>query len=181
MDRTKYYSGMQPTLEDIEFEQLSKEEAVLNRMKDLFTDGVLSGLKVYIDEDDTVKVKSGIAYILGERTLLLDDTIVLEEIPDGTGYFYIKFVKQDWMPQSHFISGEEHNIRVSDSSELLFKAEDVKEEDEAFLAMIVDGIIYDKRQFVELKLTTPDMVEPVDKLVVMTGFEQDISYTPNMS
>ena len=181
MDRTKYYSGMQPTLEDIEFEQLSKEEAVLNRMKDLFSNGVLSGLKVYIDEDDTVKVKSGIAYIGGERTVLTDDTIVLEEIPDGTGFFYIKFVKEEWMPQSHFISGEEHNIRISDSSDVLFKTEETSEDDEQFLAMIIDGIIFDKRQFVELKLTTPDMVEPVDNLVVMTGFEQDISYTPNMS
>ena len=134
MDRTKYYSGIVPSLEDVEFEQLSKEEAVLNRMTDLFTDGVLSGLKVYISPDLKLRVNPGIAYIGGERTILLEDTVALEEIADG--FVYIKFVQTEWLPQSHFITGEEYFIRLSDCSEIVFKSEDMEEDDELFLAMI---------------------------------------------
>ena len=178
MDRTKYYSGMIPSLEDLEFEQLSKEQSVLNRMTDLFTDGVLTGLKVYISPDLKVRVNPGIAYIQGERTVLLEDTVALEEVADG--FVYIKFIQTEWLSQSHFITGEEHFIRLSDSSEIVVKSEDVEEDNELFLAIILDGVVYDKRRFVELKLTTPDFVDPVDKLVLFTGFEADITYTPNL-
>jgi len=37
MQRLKYFSGLKPTLEDLEFEQQGKETAIIDRQKEMFS------------------------------------------------------------------------------------------------------------------------------------------------
>lgn len=177
MERTKFYSGMIPSVEDLEFEQESKENAVKERISDFFTDGVLTGLQVTI-ETGGVYVQPGIAYVSGERIVVTETSLVSDTVHDG--FVFVKFIQIESEPESHFITGEAHNTRVTDSFEKGIAPADTLGENELLLAQISSGYAIDRRTFIELKLSQPDSIEPPANLIVSTGFETEVSYSQNM-
>lgn len=164
---------MQLALEDLEFEQLSKEEAILNRIADFFTDGVLSGLQISI-ENNAVNLQPGIGYINGERILVSETTLVTDTIQDG--FVHIRFIQIESQPESHFITGEVYNTRITDSFEVLFTGTDIPQENTLLLAEIQSQSVVDRRTYIELKLSNPVMINPPVNLVVSTGFEAEVTY-----
>jgi len=169
---------MQPALEDLEFEQVAKEEAIRNRVSDFFTDGVLSGLQVGI-ENDAIFLQPGIGYINGERILVGETTLVSDTIQDG--FVFIRFIQIESGPESHFITGEVFNTRVTDSFEVLLTGNDNPMENGFLLAEIQSGFVIDKRSFIELKLSKPENVLSPSNVTITTGFETDLNYSPNQA
>lgn len=178
MNRTKYYSGMQPALEDLLFEQVSKEDALRNRISDFFTDGVLTGLQISI-ENSSIYLQPGIGYVNGERIQVSETTLVRDSIQDG--FVFVRFSQTESEPESHFISGEVHNTRVTDTFEVLFTGTDDTQENGFLLAEIQSGYVIDKRIFIELKLSKPDSVIAPSSLTVATGFETELNYSPTQA
>lgn len=177
MNRTKYYSGMIPSLEDLEFDQASKESAIKNRVADFFSDGVLTGLEVSI-EPDGVLIQPGTAYVGGERILVSKATLVPGSVQDG--YVFIRFIQNESDLESHFITGAANNTRVKDGFETGILATDVLEENALLLAQIKTGDAIDKRTFIELKLPRPESIQSPSGLVVNTGFETEVSYNSSL-
>lgn len=172
MERTKFYSGMIPSLEDLEFEQEAKEKAVRERVSDFFTDGVLTGLQVTL-ETNGIYIQPGIAYVGGERVVVQEPTLVSDTVQDG--FVFLKFVSVETDPKSHFITGEIYNTRQLDSYEINLYSSDEPQEDSILLGEILNSNAIDKRYFIELNLSHPDFVDPPSDLVVTTGFESDLS------
>lgn len=178
MNKTKYYSGMQPALEDLLFEQVSKEDAIKNRISDFFSDGVLSGLQITI-ENNAIFLQPGIGYVNGERIQVVESSQVSDIIQDG--YIFIKFIQTESEPESHFITGEIYNTRITDSFEVLFTLTYEPQDSGLLLAEIQSGYVIDKRIFIELKLSKPDSVIAPSNLTVTTGFETELNYSPTQA
>ncbi len=178
MNRTKYYSGMIPSVEDLEFEQTSKETAIKKRVADFFSDGVLTGLKVSI-ESEGVFIQPGVAYTGGERILVTQAALVSSSIQNG--YVFIRFVQNESEPESHFITGTAHNTRINDGFISGIQTTDVLEENALMLAQIESGFAIDKRTFIELKLSKPESIQSPSNLVVNTGFETEVSYNSSLA
>jgi len=169
---------MQPALEDMEFEQVSKEDAVRNRISDFFTDGVLTGLQISI-ENNAIYLQPGIGYVTGERILVTDHTIVSNTVQDG--FVFVKFIQTESEPESHFLTGEIYNTRITDSFEILFNGTEEPQGSGLLLAEIQSGYVIDKRIFIELKLSKPDSVIAPSNLTISTGFETDMNYSPTQA
>ncbi|MBC8400379.1 MAG: hypothetical protein H8E14_02705 [Candidatus Marinimicrobia bacterium] len=178
MNRTKYYSGMQPALEDLLFEQISKEEALRNRISDFFTNGVLTGLQISI-ENNAIYLQPGIGYVNGERIQVVESSQVSDTIQDG--FVFIKFIQTESEPESHFITGDIFNTRITDSFESLFTMSDEPQSNGLLLAEIQSGFIIDKRTFIELNLSKPGSVIAPSNLTVTTGFESELNYSSNQA
>ena len=178
MERTKFYSGMIPSLEDLEFEQDVKEKAVKERVSDFFTDGVLIGLQVTL-ETSGVYIQPGIAYVSGERIVVPEPTLVTDTVQDG--FVFLKFVQEETEPESHFLTGELYNTRRLDSFEIQFEPLSNEINNAILLSEILNGNIIDMRSFIELKLSKPDFVDPPSDLTVTTGFESDLSLSSNLA
>lgn len=168
---------MIPTVEDLEFEQVSKEYSIKDRVSDFFTDGVLNGLQVNI-ELDGVYIRPGVAYVGGERILVTQTTLVSSSIQNG--YVFIKFVQTEYESESHFITGEAINTRVRDSFETEILTTEILDGNALILAQIESGFAIDKRTFIELKLPKPQSIQSPSNLMANTGFETEVSYEPNL-
>jgi len=165
---------MQPTLEDLEFDQASKEDAIRYRASDFFTDGVLNGLQVSI-ENNAIYVQPGIGYVNGERILVTSPALVTDTIQDG--FVFVKYIQVESQPETHFITGELHNTRATDSFEVLLTGTDDPIMNGLLLAGIQSQGVVDKRTYMELKLSNPVSVDPPVNLAVTTGFEAEVTYT----
>ena len=95
MKFSESFSGQRVTKQSLQFGQTSKNEAILERVFDVFEDGIAEGALnnfSIIGKDldvllqlDRVKVDTGIAYVAGERILLDDATIPYDATnPTGT-------------------------------------------------------------------------------------------------
>jgi len=172
MNRTLYYSGMQPSVEDLIFDQDSRDISIKDRVRDFFTDGVLSGLNVSI-VGGKIMIHPGIAYISGERIEIVEDTVVSETIQDG--FVFIKFKSEESESESHFITGELFNTRKQDGFEIQLNSSSDPVIDAILLCEILNSNIIDMRSFIELKLSKPESTEPPTGLMVTTGFESDLN------
>ena len=172
MNRTLYYSGMQPSVEDLVFDQDSRDTSIKDRVRDFFTDGVLTGLNVSI-VGGKIMLHEGIAYINGERIEIVEDTIVSETIQDG--FVFLKFKSEESESESHFITGELFNTRKQDSFEILLQSMSDPVVDAILLCKILNSNVIDMRSFIELKLSKPESTEPPTGLIVTTGFESDLN------
>jgi len=168
---------MQPALEDLEFDQAAKEAALRTRISDFFTDGVLFGLQLSIAANQ-VTLQPGIGYVQGERIRVTEPTLALDGLQDG--FVWIRFIQIESHPESHFITGESHNTRVSDSFEMVRTSNDVPIDNGILLGEIQSGYVIDRRSFMELKLSRPESILAPANLTVTTGFEADLNYTPNL-
>jgi len=171
MDRTLYFSGMQPTVEDLAFDQDSTETAVKKRICDLFSDGVLSGLGVFLD-GNTLKLEAGVAYVGGERIEIENDLTIGEGITQG--FVFLKFVSETSLMVNHFITGNAYPTRKTDSKEVSVNPTDDPVAGGILLAKVQNGLPLDHRIFMELKLSKPLSCEPPTGLTTSTGFESDV-------
>ncbi len=178
MNRTLYYSGMQPSVEDLIFDQDSRDTSIKDRVKDFFTDGVLTGLNVSI-VGGKIMLHEGIAYVSGERIEIVEDTVVIETIQDG--FVFLQFVQIENEPESHFITGELFNTRKLDSFEILLQSMSDPVVDAILLCEILNSNIIDMRSFIELKLSKPESTEPPSNLIVTTGFESDLNLNSTLA
>ena len=172
MNRTLYYSGMQPSVEDLIFDQDSRDTSIKDRVRDFFTDGVLTGLNISI-VDGEIMLHPGVAYVNGERIEIVEDTVVIETIQDG--FVFLKFKSEESESESHFITGELFNTRRLDSFEILLQSMSAPVIDAILLCEILNSNIIDMRSFIELKLSKPESTEPPTGLIVTTGFESDLN------
>ena len=172
MNRTLYYSGMQPSVEDLIFDQDSRDTSIKDRVRDFFTDGVLSGFNVSI-LNGKIMIHPGIAYVSGERIEIVENTVVSETIQDG--FVFLKFKSEESESESHFITGELFNTRKLDSFEILLQSMSDPVVDAILLCEILNSNIIDMRSFIQLKLSKPESTEPPSNLIVTTGFESDLN------
>lgn len=178
MKRTLYYSGMQPSVEDLVFDQEARDTAIKDRVRDFFTDGVLTGLSVSI-LNGKILLHPGVAYVNGQRIEITEDTVVSETIQDG--FVFLKFKRAETEPESHFITGELFNTRQLDSFEILLNTSSNPVVDAFVLCEILNSNIIDLRSFIELKLSKPASTEPPALLSVTTGFESDLNLSNSLA
>ena len=104
MDRYLFFSGDKPTIEDLDFLFGSLFQGILDRVGDLFTDGVVEGFTVRQDGSDLV-VDPGVGYRDGERIVSLEG--LRQDWPAGTIYVYVGYTptprrstatRQAWTP-----------------------------------------------------------------------------------
>jgi len=176
MDRTLYFSGMQPTVEDLVFDQDSTESAVRMRNRDLFSDGVLRGLGVYLD-GNSLMLETGVAYVEGERIEIENAITIGEGIAQG--FVFLKFASETSVLVNHFLTGDAYPTRKTDSKAVLVNPVIDPVVGGVLLAEIQNGLPLDKRTFMELQLSQPANCEPPAGLTTSTGFESDVQVSGN--
>lgn len=176
MDRTLYFSGMQPTVEDLVFDQDSTESAVRKRTRDLFSDGILRGLGVYLD-GNSLMLEVGVAYVDGERIEIESAVTIGDGITQG--FVFLRYASETSELVNHFITGDAYPTRKTDSKEVLVIPTDDSVSGGVLLAEIQNGLPIDRRIFMELKLSQPASCDPPAGLTTSTGFESDVQASGN--
>jgi len=149
MQRLKYFSGIKPTLEDLEFDQAGKENAILDRQREMFSDGVVSGFEL-VDTGGAYTLLPGVAYIDGERVAVqvgIDIPVNSSQLPL---FLFLKHDLVESHPTQHFITGEEHQIYQADGYSTVLKSTPQAAEGELLLAEITGEGVIDRRTFVRL-------------------------------
>ena len=149
MKKLKYYSGIKPTLEDLEFDQDGKESAILNRQKELFTSGVLTGLQL-TEEDSVFTLQAGVGYVCGERIEIAEATEVPLTPIAQLQFVILKHESVLSHPVQHFVSGETHNIYQSDSVSIEVRNIVETEPDELLIASVSLLGIVDLREYIRV-------------------------------
>ena len=151
MKKLKYFSGIKPTLEDIEFDQTGKENAILDRQREMFTNGVLSGLQL-IEEDGVFTLQPGVGYIGGERIEITEAQEVDINPTDEPQYLLLKHQPELSHPVDHFVTGETHNIYQTDGFQIELREMDATGENELLIAEVSTAGILDRRSFIRLSV-----------------------------
>lgn len=149
MQRLKYFSGIKPTLEDLEFDQAGKENAILDRQREMFSDGVVTGLEL-VDTGGAYTLLSGVAYIGGERVAVqlgIDIPTNSSQLPL---FLFLKHDLVESHPTQHFITGEEHQIYQADGYSTVLKTSPQPVSGELLLAEITSEGVIDRRTFIRL-------------------------------
>ena len=149
MKKLKYFSGIKPTLEDLEFDQEGKENAILDRQKEMFSSGVLTGLQL-VEEDGVFSLQQGVGYIGGER-VEVTEAQELEITPvEDAQYLFLKHQHELTHPTDHFVTGETHNIYQSDSFNIEVRNSDEIGSGELLIAEVSTSGILDGRNFIRI-------------------------------
>jgi len=149
MKKLKYYSGIKPTLEDIEFDQQGKENAILNRQHEMFSNGILNGLQL-VEEDGLFSLQPGVGYAGGER-IEVTEAQEMEITPDEEPqYLFLKHQHELSHPVDHFVTGDTHNIYQSDSFSLDLRNSDEANSNELLIAEVSINGILDRRTFIQV-------------------------------
>jgi len=151
MQNLKYFSGIKPTVEDVEFDQTGKSNAILQRQSEMFSDGVVEGLGLIRFEGNFV-LTAGSAYVQGERIHIPENRVVTIENTDEPRFVFVKFRVELSQPVRHFVTGEIFNIYQCDSFEILVKDNDTAEEFELLIADVRGTDIIDRRTFIRLNV-----------------------------
>ncbi|HHE46172.1 MAG TPA: hypothetical protein ENL08_00530, partial [Bacteroidetes bacterium] len=161
MKKLKYFSGIKPTLEDIEFDQTGKENAILDRQREMFTNGVLSGLQL-IEEDGVFTLQPGVGYIGGERIEITEAQEVDINPTDEPQYLLLKHQPELSHPVDHFVTGETHNIYQTDGFQIELREMDATGENELLIAEVSTAGILDRRSFIRLSVDDRVHVQNTD-------------------
>lgn len=157
MDRYLFFSGDKPTLEDLDFQFGSLFQGILDRVGDLFTDGVVEGFTVRQDGSDLV-VDPGVAYRDGERIVSLEG--LRQDWPAGTTYVYVGYTLTDAAPKTHYITGVEHLTRQVHGVAVRLSPAPSAGPYEVMLARVhADGTVEDLRSFAQV-VSDPRMHHP---------------------
>ena len=149
MKKLKYFSGIKPTMEDLKYDQIGKEVAVLNRQKEMFSNGVLTGLQLF-ENGGVFSVLPGIGYVNGER-FEIPEAQILEITPTGNPqYVFIKHQNELSHPVNHFVTGESHNIYQADGFEIEVRDSDITGDAELLIAEVSTSGILDRRIFIRI-------------------------------
>jgi len=149
MKKLKYFSGIKSTMEDLEYDQAGKEEAIIDRQKEMFSNGVLTGLQL-VEDGGVFSVLPGIGYVDGER-LEVQEAQILEITPTGNPqYVFIRHQTELSHLVNHFITGESHNIYQTDGFEIEVRVSDTIGDTELLIAEVSTSGIFDHRTFIRL-------------------------------
>jgi len=149
MKKLKYFSGIKPTLEDIEFDQQGKENAILDQQQEMFSNGILTGLQL-IEEDGVFSLQPGVGYASGER-IEVTEAQEVEIAPDAeTQYLFLKHQHELSHPVDHFVTGETHNIYQADGFMIEVRDSDASENSELLIAEVSSVGILDRRSFIRI-------------------------------
>ena len=149
MKKLKYFSGIKPTLEDLEFDQAGTEDAILDRQREMFSNGVLTGLQL-VEDGGVFRVLPGIGYINGER-FEISEAHILEATPDeNPQYVFIRHQHELSNPVNHFVTGESFEIYQADGFEIEVRDSDIVGEDELLISEVSTSGILDRRSFIRI-------------------------------
>ncbi len=149
MKKLLYFSGIKPTIEDLEFQQDGIELALSSLQSDLVSDGIVRGLSVGEGMNTGEYVVSpGAAFVKGKRV----------EVPEATTFqsavnrfVVLQYSQSTSNEVSHFLTGEKHAIYGDDSFAIEVRSTDAITVGEILLAKIEsDGSVSDLRTPVSL-------------------------------
>ncbi len=125
MERTNYWSGMKPSVEDLTFDQDAKESAIKVRFTDTFIQGVVPGvgdeLQVTVPDPTVAEVQigTGEAYIQGEKVkVTTPQTVTLDAVDQEDNIIWIRYTQQQSDFRPHYITGDQYPCRLLDSFEV---------------------------------------------------------------
>ncbi len=147
MQRLKYFSGIKPTVEDLEFDQEGKVQAVTDRQKEMFTDGVVEGLLFKEITPGEYIIEPGLAYVNGERIVVTENQVVAITPTQEDKFIFLKFQTELDHPVQHFVTGETFNIYQVDSFSAQIREGEAPEANEIPIARVSLSGVTDLRQF----------------------------------
>ena len=149
MKKLKYFSGIKPTLQDLEFDQEGKEDAILDRQSEMFSNGVVAGLDL-IEEGGNFGIQPGVGYANGER-IEIEEAQDVEVVPTEESQFvFLIHQNTQTHPVEHFVTGDEHNIYQADGFQIEVRDTDDIGDGELLIAEVSTSGILDRRSFIRL-------------------------------
>lgn len=151
MKKLLYFSGIKPTIEDLEYQQDGIEQALSSLQSDLVSDGVVRGLLVSKGTNaNEYHCASGVAFVNGKRISVPE----INSFQSATNRFvFLKFVTVSDHEVSHFLTGVKYNIYGNDSFSIETRIDESISENELLLAHIAtDGSVVDLRIPVSLQV-----------------------------
>ncbi len=136
MKHLEHFSGLKPSTEDFHYERDAKEEAIKNHILDLTGNGAAEGvgilkgvsneIQIYVADPDqflTCKVKTGAAYIRGEKILITQEqTVDLVDVETEANIIWLKYKLADSSDpnavRNHYLTGLPYTVWKVDSFEL---------------------------------------------------------------
>ncbi|NQT34278.1 hypothetical protein HQ587_03740, partial [bacterium] len=149
MKKIQYFSGIKPTLEDLEYDQEGKENAILDRQQEMFSSGVVTGLQL-VEENGVFSLQPGVGYAGGERIEVTEVQEVEITPVEDAQYLFLKHQHELSHPVDHFVTGETHNIYQSDSFSVEIRNTDEVTSGELLIAEVSTSGIIDKRNFIRV-------------------------------
>ncbi len=149
MKKLKYFSGIKPTLEDLEFDQEGKENAILDRQKEMFSSGVVMGLQL-IEQNGVFTLQPGVGYTVGERIEVNESVKVAITVSDQPKYVVLTHRHALSNPVAHFVTGEMHEIYQADSFSVEVRDTLTLSLGELLIAEVSNAGIVDRRSFIRL-------------------------------
>jgi len=149
MKKLKYFSGIKPTLEDLEFDQEGKQNAILDRQREMFTNGVVNGLDL-IEVEGVFKIQPGVGYVGGERIEIEEAQDVEIVQTEESQFLFLIHQNTQTHPVEHFVTGDEHNIYQSDGFSIEVRNIAEVGLEELLIAEVSTTGISDRRQFISL-------------------------------
>ena len=108
LDKYLFFSGDKPTIEDENFSRNAVLDGLLDRVSDLFTDGVVAGFGLAKNGSE-LDVAAGVAYMGGER--IVSTQTVQVPWPGTDQHVFVAFTLADGSPKTHYVTGETHLTR----------------------------------------------------------------------
>lgn len=149
MDKYLFFSGDKPTLEDENFSRDALIQGLLERTRELFTDGVVTGFtlsKVGLD----LVVAPGVAYRAGERIALAEAAHLTW--PAENTWVFVRYTLTDTALKTHYMTATEYLTRRIHASGLrLSTTSATPGADEVLLGRaLVGGTAEDLRTFAQV-------------------------------
>ena len=151
MKKLKYFSGMKPTLEDLEFDQQGKENGILSRQREMFSNGVLSGLQL-IEIEGVFRLQPGVAYIFGERIKIAEAQEVAISPNTESQFLFLKHQHELYHPVDHFVTGDTYDIYQTNGFRVEIRDADALGNDELLIAEVSNTGIIDHRLFIRVSI-----------------------------
>ena len=151
MKKLKYFSGIKPTMEDLEFDQEGKEVAILDRQREMFSNGVVNGLDL-IEVDGVFRIQPGVGYANGERIEIEETWDVEIVLTEESQFVFLIHRNTQTHPVEHFVTGDEHNIYQADGFSIEVRNNADVGSDEVLIADVSTTGILDLRQFIRLSV-----------------------------
>ncbi len=136
MQKLKYFSGIKPAVEDLEFDQEGKENAIADRQKEMFTNGVVEGLLFKEMTPGEYVIEPGLAFVNGERIEVTENLAVSITPTQYDQFIFLRFETPLSQPVQHFVTGETFNIYQSDSYSAQIRDNATPEANELLIAKV---------------------------------------------
>ena len=152
MQKLKYFSGIKPTIEDLEFDQDGKEAAISDRQKEMFSDGVVEGFLFREDSPGEYILEPGLAYMNGERIEISESQVVSISPSQDDQFVFLRFETLLSHPVQHFVTSDTYNIYQMDSSSIQIRDAATPEVNELLIAAVNLSGVIDRRTFIKLNV-----------------------------